>query len=309
MSNDTPLFHVNILRQYIKALILNIKPEHLPQRINLIFDSGAVNGLLGIGSALYIHHLEKNAYIKINKISGCSIGSLIALWYICDCPDTMYGEIDTLFSYYKINKNFFIFPEIVSKIIQQLLPTEASLEKLNGRLYINYYDTKKCKQRVESHYKTRAHLLTCILRSSHIPYLTNNCHKFQGRYVDGISPYIFPNQPDCKNLFIQLIHFTDIFKSLNIKREKNIYSRLIRGVVDANEFFINDTSPSCCYVSCKTKIHLYLRRYFMLFFIALLEAVIKLKKRIPNELKETIFYNKICLMAQSSWLYLLNRMT
>jgi len=305
---DTPLFHVNILQQYIKALIVNIKPERLPKKINLIFDSGAVNGLLGIGAALYIHHLEKAAYMKINKISGCSIGSLIAVWYICDCPDTMYGEMETLFAYYKINKNFYIFEQIVTKVIFQLFPTEG-LEKLNGRLYINYYDTKKSKQRVISHFKSRAHLITTILRSAHIPFLTTNSHKFQGRYVDGIAPYIFPTQSNCKNLFVQLIHFTDICKSLNIKREKNIYSRLIRGVVDANEFFINDMSHSCRYVSYKTKIHLYLRQYFMYFFLAFLDAVIALKNSMPDAVKETVCYHKMCLISQRSWLYLLNSMT
>jgi hypothetical protein len=311
--SPSPLFHVNILRQYINALIVNVKPSTLPKEVNLIFDSGAVNGLLGIGAALYIHHLEKNNFMTINKISGCSIGSLIAVWYSCGCPDAMYAHTDTLFSYYKQNKNFFIYAQIVTDIIHRLFPNdEAAIQKLNERLYINYYDTKKCKQRVVSKFKNRAHLITCIIRSSHIPFLTNKCHKYQGRYVDGVAPYIFPSTKSCKNLFIQLINFTDMFamgNALNIKREKNIYSRLIRGVVETNEFFINDSSTLCCYVNYKTKLQLYMRRYFIIFVLSLVDYFIFLKNTIPSAFKETDCYNKLCLAGQLSWMNILDRLT
>ena len=97
------IHNVNLLNDYIRALILNINPANLPRETNLIFDSGAVNGVYGIGAALYIHNLEKSGYMKIRKISGCSIGALIATWYICECPDTIHYYTDLLFSYYKKN--------------------------------------------------------------------------------------------------------------------------------------------------------------------------------------------------------------
>lgn len=308
--DPSPLFHINLLRQYINALSVNIKIEPEPKQLNLIFDSGAVNGLMGIGAALYIHDLEKSKYLHVNKISGCSIGSLIAVWYSCGCPDSMYSYIDTLFSYYKQNKNFFIYEEMVTKLIHQLFPNdEAVSAMLNERLYINYYDTKKCKQRIVFKFKNRLHLIKCIVKSSHIPFLTNKCHKYQGRYVDGISPFIFPTKKNCKNLFIQLINFTDLFKSLNIKREKNIYSRLIRGVVETNEFFINNSSSLCCYVSYKTKLHLFLRQYFIIFFLSLLDYFIFIKNNIPCSFKETNCYSRLCLFGRTCWLQLLDNMT
>lgn len=52
-------FNINLLNQYINALLVNVNNKHTPNHVNLIFDSGAVNGLLGIGAALYIHHLQK----------------------------------------------------------------------------------------------------------------------------------------------------------------------------------------------------------------------------------------------------------
>ena len=319
MDSPQPLFHINLLRQYINALSVNIKIEKEPIQLNLIFDSGAVNGLMGIGAALYLQHLEKIKYIKVNKISGCSIGSLIAVWFACGCSDTMYEEIDRLFLYYKTHKNFFIFEKIVTKIIEQLFATDEEVStKLNDLLYINYYDTKKGKQCVISKFKDRQHLIQCILRSSHIPFLTNSSHKFEDRYVDGIAPYIFEDTESKvtesklskpKNLFIKLIQFTSPLESLNIKNEKNIYSRLIRGVVDTNEFFLNGSVKLCSYVSYTTKIHLFLRQYFVIFILYLIELFIFFKKNIPVALKKTYYYKKICSICRLIIPCIFNQMT
>jgi predicted patatin/cPLA2 family phospholipase len=316
-STSSPLFHVNLLQQYIKALSVNVKPEgepHTVRELNLIFDSGAVNGLMGIGAALYLHHLEKLNYIKINKVSGCSIGSLIAVWYLCGCPDTIYTYIETLFSHYKTNKNFFVFEQIVNSAILQLFPAEADVSRLNDIFFINYYDTEQSKQCVVSHFENRAHLITCILRSAHIPFITSPAHKFEGRYIDGIAPYIFPmdrnnnNNNKCKNLFIQLIQFTAPLKSLHIKKEQNIYSRLIRGVVDTNEFFINDSNAICSYVNYKTKIHLYIRKKFVYLILLLIEYFILIQKAIPDFFKETELYDKLASFCNSLWRQSLNCM-
>ena len=57
--------NIKLLNQYIRALTVNIKQDNIQPHVNLIFDSGAVNGILGIGAALYIHNLENTGYIKI----------------------------------------------------------------------------------------------------------------------------------------------------------------------------------------------------------------------------------------------------
>lgn len=303
-------FQVNLLRQYIIALTVNLKPEPAPRHLNLIFDSGAVNGLIGIGAALYLHHLEKIKYIKVNKISGCSVGSLIAMWYICGCPETIYSHIETLFAYYKKHKNFFIFEEMVKVLIQQFFATDEAVgEKLNGVLYINYYDTKKCKQRVVSKFKNRAHLTRCIIRSAHIPFLTSSSHKYQGRYIDGIAPFIFKidKNDTCKNLFIQLIQFMSPLDSLRVKKDTNIYSRLLRGVVDTNEFFINGPSSVCSYVNYKTRLHLWFRQYFVLFILYLVDLFFFLKNAIPVSFKKTFCYNQLCtVLCKFGWPTILN---
>ena len=304
----TPLFHINILKQYIRALTVNVKPKLSPQELNIIFDSGAVNGLLGIGAALYLLHLEELNYIKVNKISGCSVGSLLSIWYICGCPDSMYSEIEALFNHYKTHKNFFLYEEIVSRVVQELFPQDADIERLNGILYINYYDTKQKKQCVISNFKDREHLIRCILRSSHVPFITNACHKLEDCYVDGIAPYIFSEdkQKKCKNLFIQLIEFTSPLKTMNIKGDENIYSRLIRGMVDTSEFFINGSSSICSYVNWKTKIILYARKRFVYWILILIDLIILLRNKIPVSLKETYLYRKLVSLCRLLWVKLFN---
>ena len=299
--------NINLLNEYINALILNIDPATLPKELNLIFDSGAVNGIIGIGAALYLYRLEQKGYTKINKVSGCSIGALIALCYLSGCPESMYKYMDILFQYYKKHKNFYIWHEIVHKIVDELCSSD-DMTILNKRLYINYYDMKRCRQRVISKYKNKSHLITCILRSSHIPFLTSTEYKYQGRYIDGIAPYFFNKGT---NLFIQLITLVKPLNSLIVKYETNIYTRLLRGVVDVNDFFINGESSMCCYVNDKSYIlhlQLLLRKYFVFIILLLIELYIIIKNNMPVALRHTLIYSKLMFFSKKAWQQLQNKL-
>ena len=303
--------NIKLMQQYINALIVNINRNQLPSTINVIFDSGAVNGILGIGAAIYIHHLEKKNYLKVKNVSGCSIGSLIALWFIYDCPEEMYVYLDILFNYYKKHKNFYIYETIVKDIIIKLIPDENDMTKINDRLYINYYDTKKSKNRVISHFKNRTHLLTCILRSSQVPFITNNTYKYQERYIDGIVPYIFNEETGCKNLFIQLIHLTNPLNCLYVKNEQNIYPRLLRGITGVNDFFVNGQTYLCSYVnetSYLTNLNMFIRKQFVLIIICIIEHMYILKKHMPSCIKNACLYKKIVLLSKSYWDSLQNKL-
>jgi len=303
-----PLYNINLLNQYINALIVNVNPNYLTKEINLIFDSGAVNGLLGIGAALYIHRLEELNYININKISGCSIGSLIAVWYITGCSSEIYDNMNILFSHYKTHKNFYVYNRIVNNVIYKLFETD-DITILNDRLYINYYNTKRHKQVVVSKFENREHLITCILRSSHIPFITNKLHKYDKYYIDGIAPYIFKiDDKKCKNLFIQFIDFHNPIKALNIKREKNIYTRLLKGVSDTNDFFVNGNTTLCMYTSCLIKTQLHIRIYVVLYFIVLIDYIIIIKNNIPECIRKSCIYNQLIILCKKIWIYLLNRL-
>ena len=308
-ENDSALSPIKLLKQYIRALILNIKRETLPPHINLIFDSGAVNGVVGIGAALYIHLLEEMGYFEIKKVSGCSIGSLIAVWYIHGCPEELYCYANKLFTDYKTYKNFYMYESIVKELVYRLMPTD-DMTTVNDRLYINYYDTKKCKNQIVTHFKNRNHLIACILRSSHVPFLTSKEHKCEGRYVDGIVPHIFRDNKHA-NLFIKLINCTDPLDCMKTKTEQNIYTRLLRGTSGVNDFFVNGSSQLCSYMtptSYVTLINLYLRKQIILLILCLIEWSIIIKKHIPLSIQETILYNKLMQLSKSCWNCLQNRL-
>jgi hypothetical protein len=301
-----PTFQVNLLNQYIHALIENIDRDKIPQKVNLIFDSGAVNGLLGIGAALYIHHLAKQKLIRVKKVSGCSIGSMIAVWYLCGCPDNVYAYMDNLFAYYKKHKNFYIFESIVRDVIHLLFPTEHDVNAVNGILYINYYDTKKHKQIVVSEFNSRSHLIKCILRSAHVPFITNTAQKCEERYIDGIAPYIFVCNPKCKNIIIKLINLIKPLEMINTKNERNMYVRLLRGLTGANEFFVNGNTEICSYVNTSIRLQFYVRYYFVLFIIVVMDLLLIIKKNIPPAYCEGLLYTLGAQLSQYIWSTLWN---
>jgi hypothetical protein len=86
------------------------------EKINLILDSGLFNGSYLIGSLYFLKELEKKQYVKIDKISGCSIGSIVALLYYVDlldsCNDIYSMEVDEL-----IKNNIFNFNIIINLYI------------------------------------------------------------------------------------------------------------------------------------------------------------------------------------------------
>ena len=300
-----------MINQYVDKFIKNL-PEKLknnkkPLQLDLVLDGGVFNGSYLVGALYFLKEMEKQNYIKINRISGCSIGSLVAVWFIKGCSDKIYDYMNILFSHYKTHKNFYIYETIVKKVIYQLFDTD-DMTILNNKLHINYYDTKNKKQIIISNFESRNHLITCILRSSHIPFITNKLHKYDEYYIDGIAPHIFEisDVKDCKNLFIRLIDFNNPIKALNIKREKNIYTRLLKGVSETNDFFVNGNTELCMYTTCIVKTQLYIRQYFVLFFIILMDIIIIVKKNMPECLRECCIYKMIMRTCKQFWLYLLN---
>ena len=305
-NNNKIHININLLNQYINALLVNVNSEKIPKNVNLIFDSGAVNGLLGVGAALYINHVQKKEYLKVNKVSGCSIGSIIAVWYLCGCPDLIYDYLDDLFNYYKINKNFFIYEKIITESIYKLFHND-DLSILNNVLYINYHDTKKHKQCIVSNFSSRNHLIETILKSSHIPYITNNIYKLDDCYIDGISPYIFKTgNSECKNMFIKLIDLYNPLQSVNIKNEHNIYTRLLKGVSETNDFFINNNTTLCMYTTCFIETQLCIRKLFVLFIILIIDYIIIINNNLPDYVKKSMLYNKSISMGKDVWNYIID---
>ena len=252
----------SIITEYINVITKTVDPKY--QEANLILDGGAVNGIVGVGAVLVIKKFEISGLIKIGKISGCSIGSLIGLWYICGCPMSTMHHLSKMFNIYKINKNFRHYKQFVQEIVYSILP-KCNMNIINNRLFVKYYDIINCTEIVISTFKTRKHLIRCLVRSAHIPFITSNKFILYNKYIDGIYPYIFKTQE--LNLFIQLFSFQYPLNIVYVKNETNILSRIIYGANQAIIFLKNGCSSVCNIVHSNDYY------YNIIFYIRLISAI------------------------------------
>ena len=67
-----------MIDEYVNKLIENL-PESSKklQNIDLVLDGGLFNGSYLVGALYFLKEMERRQYIKIDRISGCSIGSIV----------------------------------------------------------------------------------------------------------------------------------------------------------------------------------------------------------------------------------------
>jgi len=306
------------MKEYIKALVENADTNNIPKELNVIFDGGIFNGVMAAGIALYIKTLEQQQKIKINKISGCSAGALIALWFICGCKESSIHYLEKLIKNFKEDFNFSqlknLLHDFVNNLFANNLTTSTSKMKdslsnntkdtkdntkdmltiLNNRLFINYYDTQEHKQIIVSTYNTKEEIVQSLMRSCFIPYIMDGNARCDERYMDGMVPYLFKDK--CETLFVKLVTFNKCSRALVLKSEANIHFRLITGVTDANNFFTTGQSDMCLYIKNRSY-------YDILFFrgreisaitlFTFIEWMFVLKKYLPATLTNSFLYNRI----------------
>ena len=281
----------NIITEYINIITKTVTPNY--QEVNLILDGGAVNGLVGVGAVLVINKFEISGVIKIGKISGCSIGSLIGLWYACGCPISTIHYLSKMFNMYKVNKTFRHYKQCVKEIVYSILPKE-DMHKINNRLFIKYYDVINCNEVIVSTFKNRKHVVKCLVRTAHLPYITSRQFILNNKYIDGIYPYIFKT-PE-RNLFIQLMSLLDPLNLVCVKNETTILPRVIYGANQAILFLENGRSSVCNIVSSNNyyyKIIFYIRLISSILILCLMDYFNILTRCIPIQATKTLLYLQI----------------
>lgn len=269
------------MKQIINNLIDNLKNIPCKSNIDLVLDGGAFNGSYMIGSLLYFKELEKRNVIHIERISGCSIGSLLGLLYIgnhLSIQEKFYKYIR--YSLTKGNLNSYCK---VLSIIKDKLP-KYFYKKCNNVLYITFYNIKNGKQVVTHSYKNNNHLFQCIYCSSFLPFLMNGNLCYHHKYIDGLHPYTFQKSEFKSVLFIDLIQ-QNITKMLIIKDEVNNSERIMKGILETHAYFFS--SSPCSLVSniyeyslsngIKQSIHS-IRVYFTKIMVYLLSLYLKNRK-------------------------------
>ena len=119
-------------------------------------------------------------------------------------------------------------------------------------LYINYFDVEKKEQILESRYLSKEHLRNTILKSCHIPFLSDGtcCIQDNGRLLlDGGLPYIFPERERRLNkriLYISISAASKIKTMFNTKNEKTIHGRSLEGILDIYNFLLKQKKTTMC---------------------------------------------------------------
>jgi len=282
-----------LLREYINALILNIDSTKLPKEIDLVFSGGAFNCVFGLGILYYIKALEERKLTKVVRVSGCSAGAILALWYITNPDEDMDVLFTNIVTCFKKDLNLKGYQEKVKEIVNKVFDNEDKLNILNGRLFISFYDMKKGKQKTINNYKSVEHLIDCLLSSSHIPRLTDGNLRYKERYMDGITPYIF-NDAKRETLIIELMTSKKLLRSITFKKEVNSYFRLLAGVADASQFFSDGHSDMCKYYKNWSYKDFLIHRgkeLFVFFIFSLIELIYACKIYIPKSLTKTTIYH------------------
>jgi len=298
----------NYIEKLIENLPINIKENTRPLVIDVVLDGGIFNGSYLIGALFFLKEMEKKKYIKIDRISGCSIGAIVAFAYFIE------NGLDNTSFFYKMAYDEFkstyslsVIKDIKTKLFSNM--PDDICNKINNKLFITYNNLKKHKKIVKSEYKSKDDIINTIIQSCYIPYLIDGNLLYRNKTLDGINPYIFKIQPHKKILYLDLFGFDKITRLLNVKNEYNNYHRILSGLLDIHHFFIKKTSTQMCsYVndwSCLNYYFIYLKIFIEKSFILFIRLVIYINKNFPKEWKKSIFIKILCKILQDVFIILL----
>lgn len=300
-----------MIQQYVEKFIENL-PEELkntknPIMLDLVLDGGIFNGSYLVGALYFLKEMEKRKYIKICRISGCSIGSVAAFLYIIDCLDISESFYSIIFEQLKKSHNLNI-SKVLRSILENKIPDDIC-SKVNNKLYITYTNIKKIKSKTKCTYKNKEEIINTIIKSSYIPFFMDGNLLFENKYIDGIIPYIFEVKNDRKILHLDLFGYDKIKYLINIKNEKSNFHRILSGVLDIHNFFIKQTSTDMCsYVnewSLFNRARICLKTLIEKILVYFVYLVFLIKKYIPPKLKDYVLYKILSKIIYETYIILL----
>jgi hypothetical protein len=300
-----------MIEEYVNKLIENLpnnlKTINKPQKIDIVLDSGAFNGSYLVGALYFLKEMEKRKYIKIERISGSSIGSIVAFLYFIDHLELMSSLYSNVNNNFKEKYNLTIIKNI-KHLINDYIPKDIC-KRVKNRLYICYNDLKKNKKTVKSKFKNVDEIYDSIIKSCYIPVILDGNLLYKNRYIDGMNPYIFEHCSDKKILFLDLLGYDKMFNLFNIKNEKTNYHRVLAGLLDIHNFYIKQSNTQMCsYVnnwSISNRLFYNVKLYIEKIVIYAVCLVVYIKKYIPNEFENTLTYKILSKILNDIFIILL----
>lgn len=239
-----------IINKLMDDLPDEYKNKKKPIVFDLVLDSGVFNGSYIIGALYFLKEMEKRNYIKIERISGSSIGALSGFLYFTDNLDLFYILYNKIFKYLKKKYNLKILKKI-KKLLTGYIPIDVC-NKLNNKLFIKYNNIYSYKNtsKIKYIYKNEDEIYKTIFRSCFFPFLIDGKIANNNKYIDGLNPYIFEEVPNKRIIFLDLIGIDKFANILNIKNEKSNFNRILFGLIDIHKFFTkNEPTFMCSYIN------------------------------------------------------------
>jgi hypothetical protein len=299
-----------MINEYVIKLIENL-PDNIknvkePIKMDLVLDGGLFNGSYHVGALYFLKEMENRKYIKIERISGCSVGSIVGFLYFIDSLDLMTKLYDLINTEFRQTYNLTLLKEL-KKHLSQHIPNDIC-ERVNGRLFITYNNIKKGTKPVRSVYKNVDDIINTIIKSSYIPYLIDGNVLYENKSIDGITPFIFKER-EKKVLYLDLFGTDKLGNILNVKNEKTNYHRILSGLLDIHSFFIKQSNtPMCSYVNDWSYSNLcfnYLKTIIERICIYLIHVLIFIKKNISLEFKESVLYKILSKISYDVFIIIL----
>jgi len=246
--------------QYAEKIIEHLPPSirtttH-PIKLDLILSGGAFNGGYMMGALYLLKEMEKCRYIEVKRISGCSIGALLGLFYWIDRLDILEKLYDTILTDIRKKSNLSIILSL-KKLLGNYLP-ENICDIVNKKMYITYHMIHgyHFKKRVTSTYTTTDVLLDTIIRSCYLPFVIDYQPLYKNKYIDGLLPYFFRGSSTRKRLYINVLSYDKFIYFINITNEHSPMHRILTGLTDLHHFFCKgDNTHMCSYLEDKWTIN------------------------------------------------------
>lgn len=293
--------------EYIQNLANNYPHEKDPnKKMDLVLEGGALNGSFQLGGLLLIKEFEKRKHFKINRISGCSVGSLMGFYYIFNILEEFIKDFERLRKIFK-EKIIYDISTILKEKIKKI--KQRDFEKMKkGKLFIVYYDIEKKEKVVKSEYKNKKDLMNTILKSCQLPFLLNSqiYLKIKNKlFFDGGTPYVFPEREHSDDTIVYLttLNFSKLKDMFSAKYEKNIYGRILEGALDTYKFFMyKKRTEMCSYVqNWKFKDFIILRFQDIIFkfIVYIFYLFFTMEKKLRPYIEHNPMYKEMCYVIKN----------
>jgi hypothetical protein len=234
-----------MIDDYVNKLIENLPDSaKTKEKIDLVLDGGIFNGSYLVGALYFLKEMERRKYVEVDRISGCSIGSVVAFLYLIDAFDLMPVLYKTVNSEFKTNYRLNTIKHLKTYLKDRI--PEDICKKVNHKLFISYHDVKQKKKIVKSTYIDADDIIDTIISSCYIPFLIDRNILYKNKYIDGLNAYIFPHEKGKRVLYMELYGYDKISNTLNVKNEKSNFHRVLHGLLDIHNFYIKQTNTSMC---------------------------------------------------------------